>query len=204
MDHQHPARPFAAAHLLDEYQRAGLGLDGIHQMLLTHLRENRRTLPRPEDHAPLAAEIDRLGLTGDHDPAAVHPDFVIDGSVLTSFARLDNATVGAALIDAAADESCRILVSPLAYLRLAADPPAPDDAARRLHRLLNPPSPMAVVETAPLTVRQIDIMTGLKSAERPDTLHTALLALDHRCVIGTLDADTYHRIGYHRVLNLAR
>lgn len=128
--------------------------------------------------------------------------------MLLSFARLDNRTVGAALIDAVADSSCQVIVSPLAYLHIADQLAAVRGADRRLHRMLRhrpadeTPESQAVIDVPPLTFRQVDVITQLNTGERLDVMHTALLALHHRCVIGTLEPDAYHRIGYGRVLNL--
>ncbi|MET8153677.1 hypothetical protein ACIBSW_33480 [Actinoplanes sp. NPDC049668] len=209
MDQQPSPREFASAHILGQYQQAGLRFDGIYQMLLTHLRENRQADPQPREYAQLLADISRLGFADYRDPVTPWPNFVIDGSVLLSFARMDNRTVGAALIDAVADSSCQVIASPLAYLHIADQLAAARGADQRLHRVLRhrpadetPASP-AVVDVPPLTFRQVDVITQLNTGERLDTMHTALLALHYRCVIGTLEPEVYHRIGYGRVLNLA-
>ena len=52
-------------------------------------------------------------------------------------------------------------------------------------------------DSSPVPGRRLD--TG----ERLDVMHTALLALQHRCVIGTSHPATYHRLGYLRTLNVA-
>jgi hypothetical protein len=212
VDQQPSSREFAAAHVLGLYQQAGLGFDGIYQMLLTHLRENRQADPRPQEYAGLVADIGRLGFGDYRSPTMTWPNFVIDGSVLMSYARLDNQTVGAALIDAIADSSCQVIVSPLAYLRIAGELPTFHGAEWRLHRLLrhqqppayeDSPASLAVVDVPPLTFRQVDVITQLNTGERLDVMHTVLLALHYCCVIGTLEPEVYHRIGYRRVLNLA-
>jgi hypothetical protein len=209
VDQQPSSCEFASAHILGQYQQAGVWFDGIYQMLLTHLRENRQAEPQPVQYAPLLADISRLGFADYGAPAMCWPNFVIDGSVLLSFARLDNRTVGAALIDAVADSSCQVIVSPLAYLHIADRLVALRGAERRLHRVLRhqpadeKPASLAVVDVPPLTFRQVDVITQLNTGERLDVMHTALLALHYRCVIGTLEPEVYHRIGYGRVLNLA-
>jgi len=117
--------------------------------------------------------------------------------------------VGAALIDAVADGSCRVIVSPLAYRHVADRLIAVRGAEERVHRLPRhrpageDPASLSVVDVPPLTFRQVDVITQLNTGERLDAMHTVLLALHYRCVIGTLEPDVYHGIGYGRVLNLA-
>ncbi|MEU7906485.1 hypothetical protein [Actinoplanes sp. NPDC049118] len=209
MDQQPSSRELASAHILGQYQQAGVWFDGIYQMLLTQLRENRQAEPQPKEYAQLLAHIGGLGFADYRDPAGCRPNFVIDGSVLLSFARLDSQTVGAALIDAVADSACQVIVSPLAYVHIADQLAGVRGADQRLHRILRHrpadenPASAAVVDVPPLTFRQADVITQLNTGERLDAMHTALLALHHRCVIGTLEPEVYHRIGYGRVLNLA-
>ena len=81
---------------------------------------------------------------------------------------------------------------------------------RRLHRLLRRQAPegswqssSAAVEVPPSAFRQIEVITRLNIGERLDAMHTVLLVLPHRCVIGTLEPEIYHRIGHGRVLNPA-
>ncbi|MGK5678498.1 hypothetical protein [Actinoplanes sp. URMC 104] len=199
MERQPTPREHAGAQLLRQYQDAGRPFDGIHQMLLPHLRDLRRAEPRPSDHGQLAADVAGLGFTDHHRPATSWPNLVIDRSVLLSYARLDNEIVGAALVDAAHDSACRIVVSSLAYLRAA---PALVGAGGE-QRVLGFLRHLAGVEVADLTFRQADIISRLDTGEPSDVVHTALLALQHRCVVGTLEPVAYHRIGCLRTLDLS-
>lgn len=187
----------ASAYLLRQYQDAGKGFDGIHQMLLPHLRENRHTEPRPADFRRLASDIGLLGIADYFGPDRYSPNFVIDESVLLSYARLDNETVGAALVDAAHDSACQIIVSPLAYLWIA---PAlrGTEGEQRAYRFRTLGG-----DVRELTIRQVEIMSRLDTGERADIVHTALLGLQYRCVIGTLNPGAYHRLGYLRTVNLS-
>ncbi|MFF5082054.1 hypothetical protein ACFY36_33810 [Actinoplanes sp. NPDC000266] len=213
MEPEPTPRERATARLMRQYQQAGPGFDGIHQMLLQHLRDNRHAEARVADSAGLARAVLDLGYTDYRRPHISWPNFVIDASVLRSHARLDNATVGAALVEAVADEACQVIVSPAAYLHVSPDLSGEQD--QRLYRLLRrmdpahaAPSddkddPQPLVDLPALAFRDADIIARLKTGERPDIVHTALLALRHRCVLGTLDPAAYHRIGYLRTLDLA-
>ncbi len=195
------AREHAGARILRQYQDAGRWFDGIYQMLLPHLRDHRRAEPRPADYGQLVADIGHLGFTDYHRPLTTWPNLVIDESVLLSYAQLDNETVGAALVDAAHDSACQIVVSTLAYLR-AAPPLIGTSGEQRVHTLLRH-LPGSVTDVADLTFRQADIISRLNTGEPLDVMHTTLLALQHKCVIATLDPSAYHRAGYLRTLNLA-
>lgn len=184
-------RTLAGAHILREYQDAGRGFDGIEQMLMPHLREHRRAEPRAEDYG-LEPVV----------PGRFRPHLVVDASVLLSYARLDNPTVGAALVEAVADPECRVIVSPLSYLE------ALPGAGDRLHRLLE------AVSSPPVGARQLEAAARLRGPFSDQSLildpeeslavrHTVLLALLDRCVIGTLDPAPYHRLGYRRTLDLS-
>ncbi|MEU8817461.1 hypothetical protein [Actinoplanes sp. NPDC048796] len=211
MEPEPTSRERAAARLLEQYQSAGNGFDGIHQMLLPHLRENRHAEPRPKDTAALAAAVYRLGYLDYARPHISWPNFVVDASVLASHARLDSLTVGAALVEAVADDTCQVIASPQAYLHVA--PGLTGEQDQRLYRFLRhlepatetrekPEDSRPAIEVPPLTFRHTDIIARLKTGERPDIVHTALLALHHRCVIGTFDPAAYHRLGYLRTLDL--
>jgi hypothetical protein len=200
MDLDPTPREYAGAHILRQYLDAGHAFDGIDQMLLPHLREHRRASPLPADYRPLEADLSDLGFDVWPRP---RPNLAVDATVLLSYARLDNPTVGAALLDAMADVTCRLLVSPLSYLETAPTLAATPGGDERLRRLLhNAYFPGALI-TPPVELRHLEIIARLQSGEPLAVIHTALLALDNRCVIGTLDPAPYHRLGYRRTLDLS-
>ncbi|WP_436535504.1 hypothetical protein [Actinoplanes sp. HUAS TT8] len=125
--------------------------------------------------------------------------------MLSSYARLDNLTVGIALIDAVTDAGCRLISSPLAYLRASAEVYA-TRGSHRLRRILtaepDPDTDDRILTVPDLAATDITTVVAIDAYEKPDVVHCALLALAHRCVIGTLDPAAYHRLGYLRTLDL--
>jgi hypothetical protein len=196
------------AHILRQYQQAGAGFDGIHQVLLSFMREHRRAEPRAEDGGTLSGQVAGLGFIEFGLPVRYRPYFVIDDTVLLSYARLDRETVGAALVDAVHDGDCQVVVSPLSYLRIRDELATIDGGEQRVYRLLRNLNPAAEADDAavvapPVTFRHVDVISRLNTGERLDVMHTVLLALQHHCVIGTLEPGIYHHLGYPRTLNLA-
>ncbi len=61
----------------------------------------------------------------------------------------------------------------------------------------------AAVDVPALTFRQADIVARQGTGEHPEVMHTVLLALQHRCVIGTLAPAAYHALGYTRTVDLS-
>lgn len=205
MTAHHRWRSREATRIISEYHDAGSPFDGLYQNLLPRLREHRRQDPAAAQTDGLLTAVQRL--TGNRFPAPVvpWPYFVIDTGVLLSYARLDNQTVGTALVDAVTDASCRIITSPLAYLRAATETYG-TRAYGRLQRLVRT-GPEA--ETEPLvTIAELDanavtVIPALDTEHGPDGVHTAVLALTYRCVVGTLDPGPYHQLGYLHTINLA-
>ncbi|MFI1989076.1 hypothetical protein [Actinoplanes sp. NPDC020271] len=194
-----------ASRIISEYHSAGSWFDGLYQNLLPHLREHRESDPRPDDIGSLAETVHRIiGATFAFSPVP-WPYLVVDAGVLLSYARLDSETVGAALIDAVTDPSCRIITSPLSYLNAAARAwgTVGAERLRRLVTLQTDPAVEPVLTIPALDLDDVTVLAGISSTEPADVTHTALLALPYRCVIATLDPGAYHRIGYLRTLNLA-
>jgi hypothetical protein len=194
-----------ATRIISEYHQAGNHFDGLYRSLLPQLRENRRRDPSAGQTDGLLSAVQRV--TGNRFPAPVMPwpYLTVDTETLLSYARLDNQTVGTAVIDAVTDTSCRILVSPLTYLS-AAGQTYGTPAYGRLQRLVaDPAGPEAepLVTIPDLDLTAIIAIPGLDAEDRPDVVHTALLALTYRCVVGTLYPGRYHRLGYLRTVDLA-
>jgi hypothetical protein len=200
----HRWRSQEATRIIGEYHAAGNHFDGLYQSLLPRLREFRRTDPAPQRTDGLLVAVQRV--TNNRFPAPVvpWPHLALDTGVLLSYARLDNQTVGAAIVDAVTDVSCRLLVSPLAYLQTANLVHGTRGYGRLLRLVREQESP----DVEPLaTVAELDrdtatAIAGLDTEGDPAVVHTALLALRHRCAVGTLDPAPYHRLGYLHTVNL--
>ncbi|WP_106318600.1 hypothetical protein [Actinoplanes italicus] len=133
------------------------------------------------------------------------PHLILDAEVLISYARLDNQTVGTALVDAVADTSCNIIVSSLSYLR-AASRIYGTRAYGRLLRLMDrrpEGDEFPFIDVYELERDTATVLAALDIEDRPDIAHTALLALSYRCVVATLEPSAYHRLGYLRTVDLS-
>lgn len=175
----------------------------MYNRLLAHLHANRRADTTPEHYETLLMNVRRSMRSRFDVPAISWPHLVLDRGVIDSYARLDSQTVGVVIAEAVADPDCRIMVSPLVYLGATVR----TYGTRRHGRLLrlfasaDGPSAESAINVPTLEPEHIPAIAAIAD-DRPDVAHTALIALQHRCVIATTDPGAYHRIGYLRTLDV--
>ncbi|MEU4425776.1 hypothetical protein AB0F81_34570 [Actinoplanes sp. NPDC024001] len=206
MNQQDQWRSRWATRIIGEYHAAGNAFDGLYQSMLPHLHSNRNSDPQPGQTDALLATVQRVTRGAFPVSPVPWPHLVLDAGVISSYAKLDNPTVGVILAEAVADSDCRIVVSPLAYLRTAVELHGTRPFGRLL-RLLDGqagPDGEPLVDVPAFDGDHVPALTALAVDDRPDVAHTAMLALPYRCVIATTDPGAYHRLGYLRTIDPTR
>jgi hypothetical protein len=199
------------AEVIGDYHAAGNMFDGLYQRLLGHLQDARHTAPSDLETAGLGRALPpgsrHTGPSNAIDGVRLSSSsVVIDHSGLLDYAGRFGAEIGVVVIDVLRDPGSTVVTSPLALLRLmpALHGTPAEATVRKLLAVpaipLNDGDPVAHVPD--LTRAEVDLITRLNTGERPDVVHTALLALRWRCWIATHQPSVYHRLGYRRTLAL--
>jgi hypothetical protein len=195
------------AEVIRDYHAAGNMFDGLYQRLLGHLQDARHAGPDELETAGLDRAIRAMPDAPARDDVLLSPSsVVIDHSGLLDYAGRFGAEIGVVVIDVLRDPDSTVVTSPLALLRLMPSlygTPA-DATVRKLLAVPALPAPDGdpIAHVPDLTRADVDLIVRLNTGERPDIVHTALLALRWRCWIATHHPVVYHELGYLRTLAL--
>jgi hypothetical protein len=195
------------AEVIRDYHAAGNMFDGLYQRLLGHLQDTRHAGPDELETEGLDHSIRTMPEGTRDGPRLSTSSVVIDRGGLLDYAGRFGAEIGVVVIDVLRDPDSTVVTSPLALLELMPTlhgTPA-EATVRKLLAVPAIPAPGGdpIAHVPDLTRAEVDLITRLNTGERPDIVHTALLALRWRCWIATHDPGIYHRLGYLRTLALA-
>jgi hypothetical protein len=193
--------------LIREYHAAGNMFDRLYQRLLGPLQDARHAGPDDLETAGLGRATGAVDRPARDDPPLSSSSVVIDDSGLLDYAGRFGAEIGVVVVDVLRDPGSTLVTSPLALLRVmpALHGTPAEGTVRKL--LAVPAIPVhdgdPVAHVPDLTRTEVDLIIRLNTGERPDIVHTALLALRWRCWIATHHPAVYHQLGYLRTLALA-
>jgi hypothetical protein len=195
------------AEVIREYHAAGNMFDGLYQRLLGHLQDARHAGPDELETAGLGRAIRTMpGDPARDDVLLSSSSVVIDHSGLLDYAGRFGAEIGVVVVDVLRDPDSTVVTSPLALLQTmpALHGTPAEVTVRKLLAVPAIPAPDGdpIAHVPDLTRAEVDLIVRLNTGERPDVVHTALLAVRWRCWIATHHPSVYHQLGYLRTLAL--